>query len=319
MFKKFICLMIAAMMITGFFAMPVGAKADDTTNSLTVTSTATGLAVTPPLKEVSINAGQSFSDVIKVSNPTNSTLNVAVSYQDFSSQSEDGTPTFSDLNSSYSLAKWITSDKTFTLNSGETKDFSYTISVPANAEPGGHYGVVFFTPSLASGSATTTSGVTTIAKIGSLLMVTVPGTIVYEGEISSFSTNKNLYTDSKNIIDFTTRFANLGTNHVKPTGTITIKNLFGAQVANLIVNENQGNVLPQSIRKFTNEWSKNYGFGWYKAQVNLTYANNQTLVSDVSFWIIPWKETVGGILVLILIIWLFSNLTWKKKSKRIME
>ncbi len=314
--KKIIYLLIAVLMIVGVLSTANIAKADDTTNNLTVTSTATGLAVTPPLKEISINAGQSFSDTIKVSNPTNSTLNIAVSYQDFFSKSEDGTPSFSDLNSSYSLAKWITSDKSFTLNSGETKDFSYTISVPANAEPGGHYGVIFFTPALVSGSATTASGVTTIAKIGSLLMVTVPGTIVYDGEISSFSTNQNLYTNSKNIIDFTTRFANLGTNHVKPTGTIVIKNMFGAQVANLIVNENQGNVLPQSIRQFTNEWSKNYGFGWYKAQVNLTYANNQNLTSDLTFWIIPWKETVGGVLVLILIIWLFSNLTWKNKNKK---
>ena len=46
------------------------------------------------------------------------------------------------------------------------------------------------------------------------------------------------------------RFENKGNVHVKPVGQIEIRDIFGNKVETLAVNEEKGNVLPLSIRRF---------------------------------------------------------------------
>jgi hypothetical protein len=276
----------------------------------------TGLVVSPPLKELETSLGGSFTDNIKITNPTENVLKISVSIQDFAAQGEEGGQTFLDPatdSQTFSLAQWVTVDSNnFSLNAGETKEIKYTVKVPDNAEPGGHYGVIFFTPRPSSQSVISGSGAVVVPKIGTLLLVSVPGAMKYDGKIASFSTDKKLYLDSKNIVDLISRFENLSSVHVKPQGTISIKNAVGKKVADIVVNEKNGNVLPDSIRKFSNSWEKKYGFGWYKADLKLVYGNAQTVTASLMFWIIPWKETAGAIVILLVLIWIATHIRWKK-------
>lgn len=281
-------------------------------------ATAAGIIISPPLTEKEVAPGTTFTGTIKVTNPNPSTdLKIDVTISDFKASGEDGEQTFVDpiSNNTYSLGTWISVDKTFVLTANEVKEVQYSITVPANAEPGGHYGVIFFSPSQTQSSSLNGSGVTAIPKVGSLLLLTVPGDVKYAGNIDQFSVSKKLYSDSKSVVDFTTRFQNLGTNHVKPQGNIVITNLMGKEIATLQVNEKMGNVLPDSIRRFKNSWEKKYGFGYYKATVNLAFGESGTASSVLSFWIVPWKETTAVVVVLILIIWILSHLRWGGKGK----
>lgn len=274
-----------------------------------------GLAISPPLVEKSINPGESISGVIKVTNVTDQKLNVTTSKKYFTASGEGGEPSIQDNeDTTYTLSKWIDIEKEFTLDPEETKNINYTIHVPDNAEAGGHYSVVLFTPSATeNGNKVSGSAVSAVSQIGSLFLVTVTGNINYNGQIVDFSSSKKIYVNSTNLVDLVTRFQNLSTIHVKPQGNITIKNAFGKTVSSLVFNEKSGNVLPDSIRKFNNDWTKKYGFGWYKANINLTYGAGQTAAANLIFWIIPWKETTGAIVAIILVIWLFSRLQWKRK------
>lgn len=271
-----------------------------------------GLVISPPKTEKTITEGESFSDVIKVTNSTSSDLVLNVSIADFGPKDETGEPSFGEPEESI-LAGWISIDKSISLGSGETKEVPYTVAVPANAEPGGHYGAVFFEPVVQTGPASG-SGTTIAFKIDTLLLITVPGDIVYNGRIREFSTNKSFFVDSSNLVNFVSRFENLGTVHVKPKGTIAIRNLLGKTVAQLIVNEDSANILPDSIRRFENEWPKKYGFGFYSATLNLGYGENQTIAATSGFWMIPWKETLGVIIVIALLVWVFGHIEWKKKT-----
>lgn len=307
MLKKVLVIIVITIITAGTIILPRARAADNII----------GLAISPLLKEVSLNPGESASGVVKVTNSTNQNLNVAVTVKDFRALGEEGSQSFIDPEentSGYSMAKWINIEKSFSLMPSETKEISYTVDVPINAEPGGHYGVIFFTPSLASSSTVVSgSGALVIPQMGSLLLVTVPGEITYGGNIAEFNTDKKIYFDTTNNVDLFTRFQNLSTVHVKPTGNITIKNIFGNTVGVLTVNAQEGNVLPDSIRKFVSEWTKKYGFGPYKATVNLTFGAGESATGNVSFWIIPWKITAVGLVLLIVIIWLISRLQWKKK------
>lgn len=307
MFKKYLFVLVSAvvLMLTMGFS-----KVDAQSNQ------AIGLAISPPVSEKQVNPGGQISGTIKVSNPTNQDLNVATSVKYFTAKGEEGSPDVLDTeDANFSLAKWVEIEKNFKLKSQESKEVKYTINVPKDAEAGGHYGVILFTPSATSGqTATSGSAVAAVSQIGSLFLVSVNGLINYDGKISEFSSNKKLYLNSTNVVDLVTRFQNLGNAHVKPAGNIIIKNAFGKKVAELKVNQKQGNVLPQSIRKFTNDWSKKYGFGWYKANVSLTYGDGQNVSAALMFWIIPWKETAGALIILIVLVWIVKHIEWKKKQ-----
>ena len=58
---------------------------------------------------------------------------------------------------------------------------NYSIHTPVNAIPGGHYGAVFFNNPDSSSSASISMN----RRIGSLLLVTVPGDIVVAPEFGS--------------------------------------------------------------------------------------------------------------------------------------
>jgi len=292
-----------------------------------------GVIISPPLTEKQAAPGSVYSDSVKVTNPNaNADLTVTVSVEDFVAKGEDGQQSFiesAENNSSYSLGRWLTvSENSFELKSNQSKVVNYTINVPANAEPGGHYGVIFFSPTLSASNQANSNSVLAIPKIGALILFTVPGDINYSGQITSFEagkkvddtfTAKKLFIDSNNVIDYLTKFQNSSSTHVKPVGEIVIKNMFGKEIAKLTVNDKDGNVLPDSVRKFENQSEIKHGFGLYNTSVTLSYGENKTVSAIYSFWIVPWKETVGAVVVLIILIWIFRNLSWKKKNSQIAD
>lgn len=302
--KIFVISMISVFASSFFVFMP--AKASEST----------GLIISPPIIEKTMEKGAKVTDKIKLTNASDNDLKITVSKKDFiaNPSSEDGAATLvePEKNNTFVLSSWLNVTDTFTLKSKEVKEVSYTISAPADAEAGGHYGSILFTPSLFNPAALNGSGTTIASEIGALILVNVPGVINYGAKIATFETAKKVYINSTNLVEFFTRFQNLSTVHVKPTGTIVVKNLLGKNSTSLVVNENAGNVLPDSIRKFTSNWEKKYGFGFYKANVSLTYADGKTIASAFTFWIIPWKETLGVIVILILISWILSKLQFKK-------
>lgn len=292
----------------GFFLVPVKTFAADDV----------GLVISPPTKEQEILPGNMVEGIIRVTN-LNSERDLVVTAEpkDFTAGGLDGEPEFLDeSNGSYSLANWIIINKSFDLKSGETKEISYKINVPANAEPGGHYGSVLFTPKVAAGTGA--NGVVALPTVASLILVTVPGDIAYSGSIKSFSTNKNLYLDSKNLVEFLSSFENAGSVHVKPKGNIVIKNIFGKESAKISYNEKSGNVLPGSPREFKNSWQKDYGFGRYVAELNLTFGENISATSKIVFWIIPLWLTiislVGLALIVFLIVFIARHISWRKQA-----
>lgn len=303
--SKLFSVLILLGMISMFILAPI-AKAEDNV---------AGVIISPPLKEREMKAGTSYSDIIRVTNPNaTADLRVMISVEDFIAEGEEGKQAFlnpDDNTSRYSLGKWINIGKELTLKANETKEIRYAIAVPENAEPGGHYGVIFFSPSLIKkGQPVTGSGVMAVPKVGGLILLTVPGDIAYGGNIIEFETDRKLFLNNENLIKFLTRFENQSTVHVKVQGDIVVKNILGREVAKIKVNETSRNTLPESISRFNNEWKKKYGFLRYSAAVNLAFGKNQIATGDLTFWIIPWKLVLIVLVILILLIWILKHLHW---------
>ena len=87
----------------------------------------------------------------------------------------DGTPKIllgNNYNDPFSLKNWIQPLATFNMNPQQTDTLTVKIYVPANATPGGHYGVIRFTgtPPQLNGN-----GVSLSASLGALVLLTVNG------------------------------------------------------------------------------------------------------------------------------------------------
>ncbi len=273
-----------------------------------------GLTISPPIIEITLEPGQTYERVIKINNPTKEVVEVYPIARNFSAQGEGGTPIIETPNTepTYGLASWIKFNlPKIALTSEQEVAFDYTITVPQDAEPGGHYASVLFASEPPKPDAKV-SQVALASMIGSLILGKVNGDINEKAEVREFSTKKLFYL--KPSVDFVLRVTNLGNIHIKPMGEIVISN-WGRKVANFDINPKKGNILPNSIRRFDdlkyqgNQWS----FGLFKAKLIATYGEkNQPLLGEITFLIIPWWLITAIALIIIIIIYIF----WRKRKKR---
>ncbi|CAN5411461.1 hypothetical protein BH10PAT4_BH10PAT4_0840 [soil metagenome] len=266
------------------------------------------LEIGPPVINLSADPGTTVSAKINIRDVSTTSLLVTAEINDFVAGGEDGTPKviLDGSVSKYSLKPWIAALSSLTLKPREIRTFTININVPADASPGGYYGVVRFTgtpPDLEG------AGVSLSASIGSLILLKVNGDAKESMVIEEFSASHDGRTGSlfeAAPIVFTERLKNTGNIQQEPTGLVTVKDMFGNVVATLAVNQPVRNVLPDSIRKFESSMdSTNIGnkilFGLYTADLSVTYGTNkETITSSMSFWVIPY--TLIAIIIATLIV-----------------
>ena len=285
------------------------------------------LTVSPPRMEISGERGQTINSEFELFNEQNEVKTFYSSFEAFEAAGETGAPRF--FPATEGLATWIKAPAQVTLDLQERKVVPFSIQIPQNADPGGHFAAIFWGT---SPPQTQEGGQVTIgAKTGILVLLTIPGGEVKAGGgLLEFSTVSKQKTFTFLPITFIYRFQNVSTDRIKPDGEIKIKNIFGMTSTILPANKREGNVLPNSIRKFEviwetrnnakveetlnnakkigffeavkKEWS-DFHFGPYKANLRLQYgAKNEEVKASFLFFIFPWQLLIIIIIVLILVL-----------------
>lgn len=285
--------------------------------------TGQGLTISPPIKEFTMDQGQTKTSKITLSNPTKSVVEVYPVVMDFASKNDTGDPEFLEAAASsgakYALSSWIKvkSDK-IVLAPEQIIEWDYSIVVPENGGPGGHYGAILFSnkPPQSNGKL---NQVGISSMVASLLLVSVSGDTSTQALISEFSTDKSFYMAGP--MKITTKISNLGNVHIAPMGNVVVKNMFGKKTTSLELNKVGGRILPDSVRKFENTWEPSNSPFWkspigrYSVELVAVYgAQSLGLSAKTSFWVIPlWFMIAVGVLLL-LIIWLIIRKIKKKKA-----
>lgn len=270
------------------------------------------LSVSPTIFDMTANPGQVWRSTVRIINTNPHELTVYVDVADFVPKGESGVPRFIPLSESKmegaSLAHWITAEKSVTIPAEKTVEFPFAINLPADASPGGHFAALMISTK-PNGENSDTSNVQTAQVITSLIFLRVSGDITESSSIRSFRTTD--YFLSKPEATFELRIENKGNVHVQPQGEITIYNMWGQERGVIPVNQQTlfGNVLPNSVRKYSFTWSGEWSptdIGRYTAVSTLGYGvdSKQFMHADTAFWIIPWKflllmfVVVGGFISL---------------------
>lgn len=195
----------------------------------------------------------------------------------------------------------------FTVPARSEKVVTYTVTVPPNATPGGHYGAIFFNN---PGQGSNGNAVNMVRRIGMLYLIKVPGDIVVKTDLGDILIDIPEFNSAPNIWDRLKRnfkdmnawtdvvrelnphwerptlsktnfqvtlnipVQNDGNIHIKPTGKIYIydqevmlKNIGKESIVDengvfkgerivdyLPINDEGGNVLPDSERVFKIDW-----------------------------------------------------------------
>ena len=178
-----------------------------------------GINISPLTFELTANPGDVLTNKLKVYNPTENIIGIKMEVEDFTVTGEMGEVIIEPAETeTYSLAAWITTEPIeFTLGPREQKFVNFTLKVPENAEPGGHYGSVLASTVGAIGEEVI--GTTIAQKVGALVLLTVAGEIKESLLVKEFSAPSFL---EYGPVPFIIRFENTGTVHVRPRGFIVI-------------------------------------------------------------------------------------------------
>lgn len=132
---------------------------------------------------------------------------------------------------SYSCATWLATDTLgIDAPAGHTVQKAFTLSIPANAEPGGHYGVIFFEQIQPKEGPP----VKTVPRIGVVTLVTIPGVIVRAGKITSVDVTSGWFWPTRKFplvpkkkVRARVTFYNEGNVHLTSKGRLTYTPSFG--------------------------------------------------------------------------------------------
>lgn len=271
------------------------------------------LSVTPTLFQMSVVPGQSWQSGVKVINSNPFPLTVYAQAVNFAPQGESGEgkfiPVFTRATEGTTLAEWINlSGEHVTIDPEQTATVPFSVSVPENAAPGGHFAAILIgtkPPESEEKIRVSTSQVVT-----SLFFVRIAGDVQEQGQIREFTTTQHFVQSPH--ADFEVRFENKGNVHLQPQGQIVITNMWGKERGSIPINTQThfGNVLPQSIRKFEFSWSGEPSFsdiGRYKAVITLGFGSDekQFETRTTYFYVVPIKATAlffGSLISLVLLV-----------------
>lgn len=285
---------------------------------------ARAITVSPVLFDFEIAPGGSQQDTIRLINNTNERETFTLFVENFVASGEEGGQMYIHEEEPTDLASWVSVDApTVTLDPGEMAEFPFLIQIPEDAEPGGHYASVFFSR---GGGPDEASGVGITEQVGVLLLVRVPGDVMEQASVESFRiTNGTVL--NRLPAKFELRIRNTGSIHLRPKGTLVVKNVLGSVVTRLPANPNKSAILPSSIRRVESSWVKtldipeggfwtelknewrNFALGRYTASIDVTYGsqNKQLPSQQVCFWVIPWRILLVVLVLIVILIALIKG------------
>ncbi len=262
----------------------------------------TGVQISPVMHEFSLKPGESTSAKIRVTNRNpDEDLQYIIEVENFSQITEDGAPsTFTVANPAEkvsTLADWITVpvDKEGTIKPYVQKEITFNLKVPENADPGGHYAAIFAREvRKTTGTGATAIGVS--SRVGTLVLLSVAGTVTKGAEIVSFDAPKFLW---RGPADFAMRIKNTGTVHYDSPASVELKSLFGGTSK---VDLGKHTILPDSTRKYSATWNKRFPIGYYKLTANAIDGTGTPITTTSTLWALPLEIVLPVILGLLIII-----------------
>lgn len=286
------------------------------------------ISISPPVMEIDIIPGNSVEKTIEVGNETDQEKFYTIGIGKFEMIGEEGYQKFLPIKEGddFGVASWIKyEENNIVVSPKGSKKFTFTVDVPENADPGGHYASIYFSVGQLVEEGAENSMVGVEAQIHSLILVRVAGDIMEKAEIESFGIRDGKTSINRLPVALVWKLKNSGNVHVRAQGNIEIKDAFGRRIELIDANPKNYRTLPEATRKIETWWGdmpnadgggsgnffqeakkefSNFAIGKYNAKLDIVYGegNKNFLSKEISFWIIPWRILVLALIVFVVFV-----------------
>ncbi len=284
-------------------------------------------AVSPATLDLAGNRGEVVSSTFTIINTQSSAQTYYLDTLSFSAKNNSGEPLFSSVKSNDELSKWIQLPSTQIDVPPRSKiDVPFSIHIPADAASQSFQSAI--TVSDAPSEIVATNGAIIQAKTAILIFLTVNGALIKKGALLDFLSDiKGLRSNLDQT--FTYRIQNQGNVYFVPTGTITLKDVFGRSIYEIKTNTDKSRVLPNSTRSFSTTID-DASHGWIQTirnqarvftigpvtsvlQLNLG-EGFKPIQATTSFWYFPFQLLLTCLSVIVLVIVGYSLLSNRKRK-----
>lgn len=248
------------------------------------------ILISPVSKRYELNAGDTTTDTLKVVNDGTTTYDFILYARPYSVQNENYIPDFTSEAQNSDAYKWVQfTSPTYRLTPGKSADIDYTIRVPENATPGGHYGVLFAETQPVNQSEG--NAVQRKKRVGSILYITVKGDVTTSGKL--LSTDVPFF-QTIPPLTVTQRVQNTGNTDFTVETTTKISDFFGGLKH---TNERSYVVLPSTTRKATIEWPDSAWLGLYKVETTTSFLDTKHSSGQYVLLVPIWVYSVLALLI----------------------
>lgn len=249
------------------------------------------LTLSPTSKRYEVDAGSTHQDSIRVINNGETAYDFTVYARPYSVNNEAYEPNFEEVTPRSQAYRWVQFEETdFRLKPGEETEIRYTMRVPQDAAPGGHYGVIFAeTQPKSEGEGNV---IARKKRAGTILYAKVNGEIQERGNITH---TEIPFWQQQPPLTASGRVENTGNIDFEVTSSMRVHNVFGA----LVHEENRTQpVLPDTTRAFNLEWTGAPQLGIYKAETTFSFLDQQKVTIGYVLMMPSWLPVLLVILVI---------------------
>lgn len=274
------------------------------------------MGVGPTVVDVWLEPGTEKQFMLTVKNTSQETQRYAVAFTGIQLGASVEDLAFTPMPSE--LVAWFDVESTsFQLIPNESREVAVRIVVPANAASDLHtIGIQIAGEPAADGSVHVQSVFTT------LVFLTVGSQVEQGAQLVEFAATTDV--DSATPSAFLTSVRNVGEGVLQPTGMISVKNIFGMTVDELLVNPDGDRLVPGQVRTFASAWGERGNqetfvarlreewrplrIGVYSATLSLQpWADSEVMTMKERVVIIPWRTVVIGVVGAAGILWLLRT------------
>ena len=268
---------------SAYISRPTAAAEGDVVESITLS---------PVSKRYELKAGDVRNDELTIINDGKAAYDFIAYAKPYSVASDSYTPDFVSEAANSDAYRWVTFDKPkYHLEPGASTKVNFTMTVPKNAAPGGHYGVLFV-ETQPKVEALSGNAVVRKKRVGAIVYATVEGTYETGGQQDSVDIP---FLQLQPPLTVGLRTSNNGNTDFIDTVTVRISDLFGTLKYE---DKREYPILPQTARKMTLEWKQAPSFGLYKVEMTSSFLDQKENSSGYVLMIPGWAI---GVLVIVII------------------
>ncbi len=279
--------------LAGFFGTLLLVQATVST-ATAAPGNAMSITLSPVVKTYELTPGQTVQDEFIVFNSGQSAYGFST-YPNQLGIDGENYDTFLETNDPMAdVNKWVhISMPTGHLDGGKMVHIPFTLSIPTDASPGAHTGVIF-AQNVVDPTTQQASGVMTEKRVGMTIYVNIKGDLNLQGDVSIDTPFLQTTPPLKTHL----RYTNTGNGYYNANATMKVYNVAGKKLYDS--NVQQYTVLPKKPRRAASVWEQASWLGLYRVETTVTLLGKTTsqqgyvLIVPVWLWLLIGIAIVAG-------------------------